>query len=376
MEVFMGYVAARCPNCAGDLQLDDKMEKGYCTHCGTPIYFRDAVKKIKIIGPVEIAGFAKLDSLIKLIKKDLEFSMNQTPEFRDRLNRALELDPNNQYLYDLQTSEIWNAKIVDGKLVEYKGNVKRVVIPDCVTTINRFAFRACNMLSEVVLPRSITYIMDGTFFKEERIVISAYKNTYAARYALVSPAFLHIIDDDEQNQEHIRKIEQLLGEIVILKNSVVNEINRHYNNKIFLRAIWPLVFAAILITIILIWPTLLHTTIGKFLLGIIGVASLLLLAVSRGYAQICRKIAKKNQVMRFYKKSNDLLSPLGITDFKYLKNIWECSSTNLEYEAKHLEKAKEKIERIERKQFLKNPYIHLSFFSYIAGNRPTGLDEF
>lgn len=60
----MGYVAARCPNCGGDLQLNDKMEKGYCAHCGTPIYFKEAVQRIKIVGPVQVAGFAKLDSLI------------------------------------------------------------------------------------------------------------------------------------------------------------------------------------------------------------------------------------------------------------------------------------------------------------------------
>lgn len=372
----MGYVAARCPNCAGDLQLDDKMEKGYCTHCGTPIYFKDAVQRIKIVGPVEIAGFAKLDSLMKLIKKDLEFGMNQTPEFRDRLNRALELDPHNQYLYDLQSSEIWSARIIDGRLLEYKTSVKKIVVPDCITTIARFAFKACSRLNEIVLPRTITDISDNTFFREERLVISAYKNTYAARYALVSPAFLQIIDDDENNQVHIRKIEQTLTEIVAYKNIVVNHVNRHYNNKIFGKIIWPFAILAIIILLLLRWPFVLSTPTGKLLLFIIVAIVGLLLIFSRGYIEICRKIAKKNQIMKFYKKCNDLLSPLGIMDFKYLKNIWECDNTNLEYESKHLDRAKKQILNIDKNQFTKNPYIHLSFIAYIAGERPKGFDKY
>jgi len=372
----MGYVAARCPNCAGDLQLDDKMEKGYCSHCGTPIYFKDAVQRIKIVGPVEIAGFAKLDSLIKLIKKDLEFGMNQTNEFRDRLNRALELDPSNQYLYDMQSSEIWNAKIVDGKLVEYKSNAKRIVVPDCVTIINRYAFRSCHMLEEVVLPRTITQIMDNVFYKEERLTISAYKNTYSARFALISPAYLHIIDDDENKQEDIKNIEEILSEIVAYKNVIVKDIKRHYNRKIFGRIVWPFLVVAIMIMTIFKWPLLLDLPIGQIILGIIGIIGVLLLVFSQGYATTCRKIAIKNQTMRFYKKSNDLLSPLGIIDFKYLKNIWECSNSNLTYEARHLQRIKNQILSMNKKQFLKNAYIHLSFVSYMLGERPKGLDDY
>ena len=371
----MGYVAARCPNCAGDLQLDDKMEKGYCTHCGTPIYFKDAIQKIKIVGPVEIAGFAKLDSLIKLIKKDLEFGMNQTGEFRDRLNRALELDPSNQYLYDLQSSEVWNAKISEGRLLSYKSSAEKIFVPDCVSVIERSAFKTCYNLKEVILPRSITFIDDSVFYKEENLTISAYKNTYAARYALVSPAYLNIIDDDENNQEYIRKIEEHLTEIVAFKNVVVGSINRHYFSKFYFRILWPFILPALLAAILFRWQFLLQTATGKLLIFIIAVSVGSLFMFSRGYIQTCRKLAAKNQIMRFYKKCNDLLGPLGIVDFKYLKNIWECSNTNLKYESKHMEKIKSQILNTNTKEFLKNTYIDLSFLSYIAGNRPKDIDK-
>jgi len=372
----MGYVAARCPNCGGDLQLNEKMQKGYCAHCGTPIYFKEAIQRIKIVGPVQVAGFAKLDSLIKLIKKDLEFGMNRTPEFRDRLNRAIEMDPNNQYLYDLQSSEIWNAKIVDSKLVEYAGNVKRIVVPDCVTVIGRFAFKACSKLEDIVLPRSISHISDRVFFKEERLVISAYKNTYAARYALISPAYLQIIDDDENNQEHIRKIEETLTEIVSYKNTVEKKIKTHYNSKMLGKTLKPIALLAILILIAFIIPNGLQSATGKLFAGIIAVFAAVLFVILPGYVTTCRRLANKNQILRFYKKSNDLLGPLGINDFKYLKNIWESSKTDLAYEAKYLEGIKEQIINMDIKQFMKNPDVNLLFFSYLAGERPKNLDKY
>lgn len=372
----MGYVAARCPNCGGDLQLNDKMEKGYCAHCGTPIYFKEAVQRIKIVGPVQVAGFAKIESLIKLLKKDLEFGMNRTPEFRDRLNRAIEMDPNNQYLYDLQSSEIWNAKIVDGKLVEYTGNVKRVVVPDCVTVIGRFAFKACSMLEEIVLPRSITHISNRVFFKEERLVISAYKNTYAARFALISPAFLQIIDDDEHNQEHIRKIEETLTEVVSFKNIAEKKIKANYNTKMLGKAMTPILILAILIFIAFLIPNGLQSATGKLFAGMILVFSAVLFLFLPGYVTTCRRMANKNQILRFYKKCNDLLTPLGITDFKYLKNIWESSRTDLAYEAKHLERVKDQILDMDLDQFMNNPDVNLKFFSYLAGDRPKNLDKY
>lgn len=372
----MGYVAARCPKCGGDLQLNNKMEKGYCAHCGTPIYFQDAIQRIKIVGPVQVAGFAKLESLIKLIKKDLEFGMNRTPEFRDRLNRAIEMDPNNQYLYDLQSSEIWNAKIVEGKLVEYTGNVKRVVIPDCVTVIGRFALKMCTNLEEIVLPRSITHISDRVFFKEEKLVISAYKNTYAARFALISPAYLQIIDDDENNQEHIRKIEEALTEIVGYKNIVEKKIKANYSTKLFGKVMKPIILLAVLIFIAFLIPNGLQSATGKLFAGIIVVFAAVLFLFLPAYLTTCRRLANKNQILRFYKKSNDLLTPLGITDFRYLKNIWESSRTDLAYEAKHMERVREQILTMDISQFMKNPDVNLSFFSYLAGERPKNLDKY
>ena len=167
-----------------------------------------------------------------------------------------------------------------------------------------------------------------------------------------------------------------MSEIVEFKKSVERSIKAYYNHKIFLNVVIPYIFFAIIAVIFFIWPELLSTPTGKSVAVIATIIFAFLISSTSGYTDICRKIAKRNQIMNFYKKSNDFLGPLGIIDFKYLKNIWECSNTDLEYESKHLEKVKKQILSMDTKQFIGNTDINLSLFSYIAGNRPKGLDDF
>jgi len=44
----MAFVAARCPSCGANLQLDNGQEKGFCQYCGTQIVVQEAIKKIRI----------------------------------------------------------------------------------------------------------------------------------------------------------------------------------------------------------------------------------------------------------------------------------------------------------------------------------------
>jgi len=45
----MSYIAAKCPNCTGDLNVDDKLERGYFIHCGTSVSLIDDVQNVKIV---------------------------------------------------------------------------------------------------------------------------------------------------------------------------------------------------------------------------------------------------------------------------------------------------------------------------------------
>jgi DNA-directed RNA polymerase subunit RPC12/RpoP len=44
----MPFVAARCPQCGGDLQLDNQKETGFCMHCGSKIVVQEAIKAVRI----------------------------------------------------------------------------------------------------------------------------------------------------------------------------------------------------------------------------------------------------------------------------------------------------------------------------------------
>ena len=44
----MTFVAARCPQCGGELQLDNSKEAGFCMHCGSKIIVSDAIRAVKI----------------------------------------------------------------------------------------------------------------------------------------------------------------------------------------------------------------------------------------------------------------------------------------------------------------------------------------
>ena len=48
----MKLVSAMCPNCGAQLELDEKMEKGFCMYCGSQVLVQDEVQKYK----TEIGG--------------------------------------------------------------------------------------------------------------------------------------------------------------------------------------------------------------------------------------------------------------------------------------------------------------------------------
>lgn len=55
----MNFVAAKCPSCGADIQVDQNLETAYCSYCGSNIIVQNAIQRVKIIGPVELAGNIK-----------------------------------------------------------------------------------------------------------------------------------------------------------------------------------------------------------------------------------------------------------------------------------------------------------------------------
>ena len=53
-----------CPNCSGQITLDDSRDFGFCSYCGTKIQINETIN-VKHSGQVNVEGLATVDSLIK-----------------------------------------------------------------------------------------------------------------------------------------------------------------------------------------------------------------------------------------------------------------------------------------------------------------------
>ena len=45
----MNFTAAKCPCCGANIQVDQNLERAFCSYCGSEILVQDAVQKIKIV---------------------------------------------------------------------------------------------------------------------------------------------------------------------------------------------------------------------------------------------------------------------------------------------------------------------------------------
>lgn len=87
----MPFKAAKCPNCAGDIQVPDERDTAKCMYCGSDIIVREAIR---------LAGGKNLQNIFAMAKTALD-SENQEEGLR-YINSYLEEDQNNV--------EAWNLK--------------------------------------------------------------------------------------------------------------------------------------------------------------------------------------------------------------------------------------------------------------------------
>ena len=70
----MPIVAAKCPNCGGELQLDDNLKSGFCMYCGSRVIVQEAIelKKVQVEGKVSVEGLATMENLLTRGQQCLE----------------------------------------------------------------------------------------------------------------------------------------------------------------------------------------------------------------------------------------------------------------------------------------------------------------
>lgn len=89
----MKLVAAKCPNCGAQIDVDQNSDSTICKYCNSKIIVEDAIEKYKfeISGTVEINNLPKLDNYIKLGER--YFNDKEYKEAYEVYSKAIELDP-------------------------------------------------------------------------------------------------------------------------------------------------------------------------------------------------------------------------------------------------------------------------------------------
>lgn len=91
----MKLVAAKCPNCGSNLEVNPNKETMKCEYCRSAILIDDAIEKykIEISGEIEVKNLPKIDNYLKLAERN--YKNKDYEEAYKIYGKVLELDSNN-----------------------------------------------------------------------------------------------------------------------------------------------------------------------------------------------------------------------------------------------------------------------------------------
>lgn len=107
----MALVSAKCPNCGGDIQLDDSKETGFCLHCGGKINVQQSINTVKIDKSNDV------DKLMKLAENAESSGNNEEAE--EYANAILEIDSTNYKAWFIKgKSAGWQSTLGNSRVSE------------------------------------------------------------------------------------------------------------------------------------------------------------------------------------------------------------------------------------------------------------------
>lgn len=116
----MALVSAKCPNCGGDIQLDDSKETGFCLHCGGKINVEQSIKTVKIDKSSDV------DKLMKLAE-NAENSGNYA-EAEEYATSVLEIDSTNYKAWFIKgKSAGWQSTLGNSRVSEMTNSFNEVL---------------------------------------------------------------------------------------------------------------------------------------------------------------------------------------------------------------------------------------------------------
>ena len=154
----MSFVAAKCPTCGGELQLDNNKESGFCMHCGGKIIIKDALNSIRVDNKHMISTWMDMG------KKAA--NVGNQEEAYSYFTKIIENDPRN-----------WEAIYFKGVSAAWQTSVEKIRLAEL-----------CQGIDE-----ALSIIIEDTILDTEEV--SNVKNNMALEILEISEAFYSILSD-------------------------------------------------------------------------------------------------------------------------------------------------------------------------------------
>ena len=107
----MPFVAAKCPQCGGDLQLDSQMETGFCMHCGSKITVQEAIRAVRIDNTQMVATWMKMG--------DLAAESGNNSEAYEYYTKVFEVQPENWWaIFKKGKAAGWQSTLANARVTE------------------------------------------------------------------------------------------------------------------------------------------------------------------------------------------------------------------------------------------------------------------
>lgn len=192
LGVLMKYFTVQCPNCGSSIQSDSSHKLTMCSYCDTQVY----TTVDHIFENISKIDGKRSSTILEEIRNAIKSNKHHTTSFKDSLLKASQEKIIKKEIQDYIESEIWNAKIVDTVLLNYKGKTRKFIVPFFIKKINNEAFVDASNLESIYIHNNVRHIEDNLFI-EKFLNVTIYSdslNSTASKYAALNKIPIEVIN--------------------------------------------------------------------------------------------------------------------------------------------------------------------------------------
>lgn len=232
----MELVAAKCPSCGAEIDVDKDSDSTKCSYCNSKIIVKDAIKmmKVEISGKVEVNNSPTLKNLLKLGSRyynDEEYS-----EAYKTYTKVCELDPDN-YVAILRksVSKVMSEPLTNCNLKPVENAIKNSykIIQKNKGTKNdlNLAISECNNQVIKIYEKLINDYNQKMAYSNE---INSFMNSLFSCLTILEYLNSIVIDDKQMEIAIVQNILAVINSILSPKTYLSSSVN-NYNASITLR---------------------------------------------------------------------------------------------------------------------------------------------